>query len=165
MPNHVHLIVVPLRADSLARLFGEAHRRYTRLINERHEWQGHLWQDRFHSTVLDERYLLAAVRYVELNPVRAGLCRHPEAWRWSSVHAHMAARDDLLVTVKPMLELVEDWGRYLEAEPPAEELDALRGHTRSGKPLGGDRIPVQIRGSANLNKYPVPVCATPELVK
>ena len=80
MPNHVHLIVVPQRSDSLAALFGLAHRRYARRINEAREWKGHLWQERFHSVVMDEAHLLAAVRYVELNPVRAGLCSRPEDW-------------------------------------------------------------------------------------
>ena len=73
MPNHVHLIAVPQSADGLRRAVGEAHRRYTRLVNFREGWRGHLWQGRFASIVLDERYLLTAARYVELNPVRAGL--------------------------------------------------------------------------------------------
>ena len=71
MPNHVHLIVVPESEDGLRRGIGEAHRRYTRMINFREGWRGHLWQGRFASFVLDEEYLLAATRYVELNPVRA----------------------------------------------------------------------------------------------
>ena len=71
MPNHVHLIVVPQSADGLRRAIGEVHRRYTRMINFREGWRGHLWQGRFASFVLDEPYLLTAARYVELNPVRA----------------------------------------------------------------------------------------------
>ena len=80
MPNHVHLVVVPEREDSLAQLFRFTHLRYTRRINVREEWRGHLWQERFHSCVLDEHHLLATVRYVELNPVRAGLCAAPMDW-------------------------------------------------------------------------------------
>ena len=75
MPNHVHLIAVPKSEDSLRRGIGEAHRRYTRRVNFREGWRGHLWQGRFASFVLDEDYLLAATRYVELNPVRARLVR------------------------------------------------------------------------------------------
>ena len=75
-PNHVHLIVVPQSAESLRRAIGEAHRRYTRWINFREGWRGHLWQCRFASFVMDEDHLLTAARYVELNPVRAGLVRH-----------------------------------------------------------------------------------------
>ena len=70
MLNHVHLIVVPQSAESLRRAIGEAHRRYTRWINFREGWRGHLWQGRFASFVMDEDHLLTAARYVELNPVR-----------------------------------------------------------------------------------------------
>ena len=70
MPNHVHLIVVPQSAESLRRAIGEAHRRYTRRINFREGWRGHLWQGRFASFVMDEDHLLTAARYVELT--RAG---------------------------------------------------------------------------------------------
>jgi len=68
MPNHVHLIAVPDCAESLCRAIGEAHRRYTRQINFREKWKGHLWQGRISSFLLDEQYLLAATRYVELTP-------------------------------------------------------------------------------------------------
>ena len=64
MPTHVHLIAVPQSADGLGRAIGEAHRRYTRMINFRERWRGHLWQGRFASFVLDEPYLLTAARYV-----------------------------------------------------------------------------------------------------
>lgn len=138
MPNHVHLIVVPARSDSLVTFFGEAHRRYTRRVNLRQGWCGHLWQERFHSSVMDERHLLAAVRYTELNPVRAGLCRRPEYWRWSSVHAHRKGADDLLVTVRPMLDRIADWTHYLQADAGSSELDAIRQHARTGRPLGGN---------------------------
>jgi putative transposase len=73
MPNHVHLVAVPNSEDGLRRAIGEAHRRYTRRINFREGWRGRLWQGRFASFVMDEPYLLAAARYVELNPIRAGL--------------------------------------------------------------------------------------------
>ena len=72
MPNHIHLIAVPDREESLARAIGEAHRRYTRRINFREGWRGHLWQERFASFPMDEKYLLAAACYVEMNPVQAG---------------------------------------------------------------------------------------------
>ena len=73
MPNHVHLVVVPARADRLRRGIGEAHRRYTRRIDFREGWRGHLWQGRFASFVMDEDYLLEAVRYIERSAVRAKL--------------------------------------------------------------------------------------------
>ena len=78
MPNHVYLIAVPKSEDGLRRAIGEAHRRYTRRVNFREGWRGHLWPGRFGSFVMDEAYLLAGARYVERNPVRAGLCRRPQ---------------------------------------------------------------------------------------
>lgn len=139
MPNHVHLIVVPERDDSLAMLFREAHRRYTRRINSREGWRGHLWQERFHSFPMDEAHLLAAVRYVELNPIRAGLCERPTDWQWSSVHAHICRKDDLLVTVNPMLDRIGDWISYLsDSDSIYHQLDTLRKHTRTGRPAGDE---------------------------
>ena len=76
MPNHVHLIAVPQSADGLRRAIGEVHRRYTRMVNFREGWRGHLWQGRFASFVLDKPYLLTAARYVELNPVAQGWSGH-----------------------------------------------------------------------------------------
>ena len=73
MPNQVHLVVVPQQKDSLAALFHHVHRHYSRRINFRENWKGHLWQERFHSFVMDERYLIATVRYTELNPVRPAM--------------------------------------------------------------------------------------------
>ncbi len=141
MPNHVHLVVVPERDDSLAMLFRDAHRRYTRRINTREGWCGHLWQERFHSFPMDETHLLAAVRYVELNPVRAGLCEKPTDWRWSSVHAHIRREDDLLVTVNPMLERTGDWLSYLsDVDDTRHQLDTLRKHSRTGRPAGDERF-------------------------
>ena len=77
MPNHTHLVAVPSSEDGLRRAIGEAHRRYSRRINFREKWRGYLWQGRFASFVMDEPYLLAAARYVELNPVRAKLVTSP----------------------------------------------------------------------------------------
>ena len=136
MPNHVHLIVVPESEDGLRRGLGEAHRRYTRRINFREGWRGHLWQGRFASFAMDERYLLRAARYIELNPVRAKLCRVPWRWRWSSAAAHVAGRDDGLVHVMPLLERVKDWPEYLTEPLEAEKEQLWRRHERTGRPLG-----------------------------
>ncbi len=138
MPNHVHLILVPETADGLQRGLGEAHRRYTRLVNFREGWRGYLWQGRFASFPLDEAHLHAAGRYVELNPVRAGLKRRAMDWRWSSARAHLKGEDDDLVKVAPMLERVGDWRAYLREGLTEEEHEALRQHERTGRPLGSD---------------------------
>ena len=136
MPNHVHIVAIPFGELSLARLFGVAHHRYARRVNSKHDWRGHLWQERFCSFVMDEGYFLAAVRYVELNPVRAGLCACPEEWKWSSVHTHMGKTSDPVVTSVPMLEQISDWQRYLSQGCPADQVDDIRKHTNTGRPAG-----------------------------
>jgi putative transposase len=90
MPNHVHVIVVPSSEDGLRRALGEAHRRCTRRINFREGWRGHLRHGRFTSFATDERHLLRAARYVELNPAGAKRRRALWRWRWSSAAAHVA---------------------------------------------------------------------------
>ena len=136
MPNHVHLIMAPHSADGLRRAIGEAHRRYTWQINQREDWRGHLWQGRFASYPLDEPHLLAAARYVELNPVRAGLVRAAKSWPWSSAKAHLAGRDDELARVKPLLALVAEWRSLLNRPWPTEAWETLLQHERTGRPLG-----------------------------
>jgi len=137
MPNHVHLVMVPREEDGLRAVLGEVHRRYTGYINCREGWRGHLWQERFHSFVMDEAYLLAAVRYVERNPVAARLCDKPEQWRWSSTQAHIEEKDDGLVRVQPMLGRIDDWHSYLTDSNKPEVADQLiRKHARTGRPLG-----------------------------
>jgi len=140
MPNHVHLIAVPESAQGLAQAIGEAHRRYTRRVNFREGWRGHLWQGRFASYVLEESHLIAAVRYVELNPVRARLVIDPGEYPWSSAAAHMAGHNDDLVKVAPMLGFVGDWGAFLGQEVSTQAADLLRLHERTGRPLGSDHF-------------------------
>ena len=137
MPNHVHLVAVPTTEDGLAQAVGEAHRRYTLMINQREGWRGHLWQERFSSFVMDEMHLMAAVRYVELNPVRAGMVVEPGGYRWSSAAAHLKKANDSLVNVEPMLQMVDSWDDYLQHED-SEKSDCLRKHEKTGRPLGGD---------------------------
>jgi putative transposase len=89
---------------------------------------------------MDERYLFSAVRYVENNPVRAGLRSVAEEWRWSSAGAHLHGSDDELVTVSPMLELVCDWKSYLQVDTDASVSEEIHGHLRTGRPLGSERF-------------------------
>lgn len=139
MPNHVHLVAAPEDEQGLGRAIGEAHRRYTNFINARGRWTGHLFQSRFASVAMDEAHLIAAVRYVSLNPVRARLCARAEDWAWSSARAHLAGADDGLVTVRPMLERLGG-NRLAELlrSSPADETTfaALRGAETTGRPLG-----------------------------
>jgi len=143
MTNHVHLVVVPEAERSLALAVGEAHRRYTRLRNFAEGVRGYLFQGRFCSCVLDERHLLAAARYVELNPVRAGLVRRAQDWGWSSARYHLGqAESDPLVTDGTLMGLVrgaEGW-RELLAEEDGEAQEQLRRATRTGRPAGDGRF-------------------------
>lgn len=138
MPNHTHLLAVPASEQALRQAIGEAHRRYTRRVNFREGWRGHLWQGRFASYVMGEEYLIAAARYVELNPMRAGLVRSPADYPWSSAAAHLRGQDDVLVRVAPLLELVPDWGSLLQSGLDETLSQRLRHHERTGRPLGSD---------------------------
>ena len=140
MPNHVHLVAVPQEEQGLARMLGVTHHRYARRVNAAHGWRGHLWQERFHSFVMDETHLLAAVRYIELNPVRAGLCRKVDNWRWSSVHAHLRGKPDGIVTTAPMCKIITDWRHYLSLDNSPEMVETLRKHTKTGRPAGNNNF-------------------------
>ena len=140
MPNHSHVVAVPETPDGLRRAIGEAHRRYTAEINRREHWTGYLWQGRFASSPMDERYTLAAARYVELNPVYAGLVARVDDYRWSSARAHLIGRDDGLVSVRPLLARVDDWSAFLAQSVPPEVVSKLRRHANTGRPLGSEQF-------------------------
>jgi putative transposase len=136
MPNHVHVVVVPADEDGLRRTFADAHRRYTAHVNARMGVTGHLWQGRFGSVAMDEAHLATAVRYVSLNPVRAGLVKRAEEWPWSSVRAHLAGQDDELVRVAPVLERYSDFRSFLAQDADEAALATLRRAETTGRPLG-----------------------------
>ena len=141
LTNHTHLIVVPKDSAVLARAIGEAHRRYTRMKNFSDGVRGYLFQGRFGSCVLDERHLLAAARYVELNPVNAGIVRLAGDYPWSSARFHLGvASRDALVRDKSLLGLIEDWAEYLKGnDEPTIQTTLLRG-IRTGRPAGSKQF-------------------------
>ncbi|MBF0283086.1 MAG: transposase [Magnetococcales bacterium] len=136
LPEQVHLVAAPEDGESLRRGVGEAHRRYTRLINARKGWRGHLWQERFASCPLDEGYALEAVRFVETLPVRQGLVKKARKYPWSSVAAHLGEGKDPLVHPSPVVERVEKWGAFLKEPLPPAVVEKLLLHSRTGRPLG-----------------------------
>ena len=136
MPNHIHLILVPPEPDSLRAALAEAHRRYSRMVNARANWRGYLWQGRFASCPMDEAHTLAAARYVELNPVRAGLVSRPQDWAWSSARAHLGDAADGLTDVAALGALVPDWAAFLAQGLDDATLEAIRKGERTGRPLG-----------------------------
>lgn len=136
MPNHVHIVAAPQDAAGLGRAVGETHRRYTNFINARGRWTGHLFQSRFASVAMDEEHLLACVRYVSLNPVRARLVGRAEEWPWSSVRAHLAGVDDGLVRVAPVLSRVANFAAWLAPRASDGEIFArIREAEGTGRPL------------------------------
>ena len=139
MPNHVHFVMVPSHLDGLRSALADAHRRYTRRVNFREGWRGHLWQDRFHSFVMDEPHLQVAIPYVENNPVRAALCHTPPQWPWSSATRAHSTGAATMVDWRLRSQLLGTGGSHDFADPDAR-LDTLRLHSRTGRPLGADRF-------------------------
>lgn len=140
MPNHLHLVAVPQRQDSLGATLKPVFLRYAQHANWRQKQSGRLWQGRFFSCPLDEAHTRAAVRYVERNPVRARLVRRPERYPWSSAAAHCGLKVDPLLAALPTdwLVLPRDWSAWLAEEPQDREIQTLRGSTRTGRPAGSD---------------------------
>jgi len=139
MDNHVHFIAIPRKEDSLAKVFSISHMRYSQYFNKKKKASGHLWQGRFYSCVLDEDYLVAALRYVERNPVRAGIVRKPWRWKWSSAGVHVGQGDGVvnLENITTLIDTtVEEWKEYIDLDENEEEVEVIRKHTLLGRPLG-----------------------------
>lgn len=146
MDNHVNLILLPESGDGLRAALGEAHRRYTRHVNFREGWRGHLFQSRFASYPMDDAHLMAAVRYVENNPVAAGMVGAAEDWPWSSAASHLAGRNsprDPLTDVGALGQHVRNWRAMLRQGLGAGELgpageavaEAIEARLRTGRAL------------------------------
>ena len=140
MTNHIHVIAVPQRADSLASVFRHAHSIYALHFNRKYRFSGHLWQDRFYSCALDERHMWAAIRYVELNPVRAGLTSNAADYPWSSALSHCCRKEDPLLDPDWLpIATVPDWASWLAlGEEDIKTEERIRSRTLSGTPCGDD---------------------------
>ncbi len=137
MDNHLHLVVVPEHESSLARVLKPVNLRYAQHVNKTQGWSGRLWQERFFSCPMDPVHTLLAVRYVEQNPVRAGMVRAAQDYLWSSAAGHTGVRHDpLLSDRRGLLSSIEDWAEWLKTEDDSEELERLRMRTRTGRPMG-----------------------------
>lgn len=103
MTNHVHLLMTPAQPDGIAKVMQSVGRRYVRYINDSYGRTGTLWEGRYKASLIDsERYLLICCRYIELNPVRAGLVGHPAAYPESSYRHHAHGEDNPLITDHPL---------------------------------------------------------------
>ena len=144
MTNHVHLVAVPWDEVSLGAAMKPLHMRYTQHVNWTQHVSGRLWQGRFFSCPLDEQHLWAAVRYVERNPVRAGLVERAEDYPWSSAAAHCGLGGDAVVTDPCELAsqmTPEQWRQWLRqpwAQDEEQMVRRVRQCTRTGRPAGGE---------------------------
>lgn len=137
MPNHVHLLVVPKTIDSLRDGIGNCHLSYTRRVNRIQGWTGHLWQGRFFSNPVDPTNAAIIARYIELNPVRAGLCRHPCEYPWSSAAESCRNDPDRLTRCSPLIHQVPNWEEFLcQSEVSNDDLKRIRRLSNTGRPFG-----------------------------
>ncbi len=136
MPNHVHLILVPSTDDGLRRCLSTTHRAYAGILNASRRRTGHFWQGRYGSVPMDDPHLHEALRYVLLNPVRAGLVRSATDWRWSSARAYLSGQPDGFTDPTRMLRGIPDLTEYLQAVPDHARLTHVRAAESIGRPAG-----------------------------
>jgi len=168
MTNHVHLIAVPRRIDGLAKAIGRTHWLYAQYVNRLHRRSGHLWQNRFYSNPLDNEHCLLAMRYVERNPIRAGICRIARRYPWSSAAAHCGEKDAAgLLDTKGWKELADgmDWEAQLSVDLPAEERQRLLRHVQTGRPLAADGWLSKLELALGRRLRPLPVGRPKRTVK
>lgn len=158
MTNHVHHLVVPLQRDSLRWTFQQTHKRYADMINGRQGWSGHLWQQRFYSSPVDDDYLWTTLRYIARNPVEAGLCRHPAEYEWSSAAAHCALREDIVLTNEETwvsrLRTRRDWIEWLSENDSKERLALLRSRTARDLPTGSEAFLNRLEQTYGVKAHP-----------
>ena len=156
MTNHVHLLVTPGEEKDLSYLMRYLGSRYVQHVNYVYRRSGTLWEGRFKSSLIDSgRYLLTCYRYIELNPVRAGMVAEPADYKWSSYGAHaLGHANDLILDHPCYLALSENSAMRQEAyrelfrcHVEEETLKAIRESVNSGLALGGDQFKYQIEAA------------------
>jgi len=163
MPNHVHLLVTPGEASALSRFMQALGRRYVAWFNRRHGRSGTLWEGRFRASVIEsERYLFACSRYIEMNPVRAGLVGDPAQYRWSSHAHHVGLRPESLIQEHPLVwslgntpfERQAAYRRLFELAVEGEDVEAIRRAIQSGWAVGSESFVQQVRLSSDRRPTP-----------
>jgi len=144
MTNHIHIIAVPSTELSLQQALRPLHTRYAQYINRKKGWKGHFWQGRYFSSALDDEYMWAAIRHVELNPVRTKLVRIAQRYKWSSAPFHCGIREDGLLTKKKVwqrrIKQIDDWSTWLAEGEQVHQRETIRKHIESGLPCGTKRF-------------------------
>lgn len=165
MTNHVHLLLTPTHADAVPKLLISLGRRYVQHINRRHGRTGTLWDSRYKSSLIDaDNYLLACMRYIELNPVRAGMVSDPADYRWSSYRHNGLGQPDPLLTLHPLYEaLARDaddrrsaYRALFRAQLDDEAITDIRLALNQSQPLGGSRFHAQIAQVTGERREPRP---------
>ena len=145
MTNHVHLIAVPKRENSISCALHLAHTAYSKYFNAKYRFSGHAWEGRPHMCATDDDHMWNAVRYVERNPVRAGMVARAEEYLWSGAAAHCGLRDDVLLDPDfPPKGVVANWSEWLRIDHSEEERLAIRSHTFKGSPWCTPEFLVQL---------------------
>ena len=153
MTNHVHLLLSPGSETACSSLMKNLAQRYAQHFNRKNRRTGPLWEGRFHSNLVDtETYFLRCQRYIELNPVRAGMVRHPGGYQWSSFRSNAMAMPSALITPHGVyLALAEDLDARLDAyrslfdaDPSPAEVMAIRAALRGGCALGSEKFVAEV---------------------
>jgi REP-associated tyrosine transposase len=141
MTNHSHLVAVPESDSSLCDALRYTHSAYASLFNRKYGFGGHLWQARFYSCVLDDEHLEHAVRYVECNPVRAGVVDRAEDYPWSSAGPHvLGIQDRYLDPGLPFIAAIRDWSGWLAGQIDDNIVCAIREATTTGRACGSEEL-------------------------
>ncbi|MBV1787106.1 transposase [Marinobacterium sp. D7] len=164
MTNHVHLLATPLKEGALSSMMQHLGRRYVRYFNNMYQRTGTLWEGRFKSCLVhSEHYLLICQRYIEMNPVKAGMVRHPSQYHWSSYHAHAQGVDAALWTPhdqylslgKNKTERQKTYRELFETSLPEEQVQHIRLSVNQGLPLGNDRFRDEIERLTGIRQQPL----------
>ena len=152
MTNHVHLISSPEQVSSLSYTMRDVLGLYASYFNQRHGLSGRLWQGRFYSAVLDETNFWAALRYVERNPVRAGMVKLAEAYEWSAAAAHCGLKgDDLLIPLPAIPGFIGDWRIWINGEEDPHDIKKIRNTTKTGFPCGSSEFVKRVEAILRVN--------------
>jgi putative transposase len=138
MPNHIHLLVRPSGEETLAKMMQGVTLCYSKYFNGENGRTGRLWECRYYSTVVDgDSYLWTVSKYIENNPVRAGIVKKPEDYLYSSAKAHILQEKDPILK-EPLFDKSEldEYRRFVKLDEDKKILEEIRKQTRSGKPLG-----------------------------
>lgn len=174
MDNHVHLLVTPRAPEGLSRALQALGRRYVRRFNRRHGRTGTLWEGRFRSSLIEtDRYLLACQRYIELNPVRAGLVVSAADWPWSSHRHHAGLAHDPLVTAHPVVwslgntpfERETQYRHLFEEALSGAETDWITRRSLQGKPIASDHFLQNMHQSMGIKVLSRPVGRPPKRIE